>query len=129
MIDDKKIESAKEEIYEDKFLGCGEMVEAFKDEDEKEMFDKEDIKEAIGLGAEWAINELIKNLWHPASEKPRKGAKFLYQNHYNSRFYYYIDKIDDILETYPNWSSYVKHIRVIQWLYIADLFPKEGGEK
>lgn len=24
MIDDKKIESAKEEIYEDKFLGCGE---------------------------------------------------------------------------------------------------------
>lgn len=29
MIDDKNIESAKEEIYEDKFLGCGEMVEAF----------------------------------------------------------------------------------------------------
>ena len=28
MIDDKKIESAKEKIYEDKFLGCGEMVEA-----------------------------------------------------------------------------------------------------
>lgn len=47
MIDDKKIESAKEKIYEDKFLGCGEMVEAFKDEDEMEMFDKEDIKEAI----------------------------------------------------------------------------------
>lgn len=30
MIDDKKIETAKEEIYEDKFLGCGEMVEAQK---------------------------------------------------------------------------------------------------
>lgn len=129
MIGDKKIESAKEEIYEDKFLGCGEMVEAFKDEDEKEMFDKEDIKEAIGLGARWAVNELLEDLWHPASEEPRKGAKFLYQNHYNSRFYYYIDKIDDILETYPNWSSYVKHVRVIQWLYIKDLFPKEGGEK
>lgn len=129
MIDGNKIESAKEEIYEDKFLGCGEMVEAFKDEDEMEMFDKEDIKEAIGLGAEWAINELLKDLLHPASEEPRKGAKFLYQNHYNSRFYYYIDKIDDILETYPNWSSYVKHVRVIQWLYIEDLFPKEGGEQ
>lgn len=24
MIDDKKIEAAKEEIYKDKFLGCGE---------------------------------------------------------------------------------------------------------
>lgn len=71
MIDDKKIETAKEEIYEDKFLGCGEMVEAFEDEDEMEMFDKEDIKEAIGLGAEWAINELLKDLLHPASEVPR----------------------------------------------------------
>ena len=43
MIDDKKIESAKEKIYEDKFLGCGEMVEAFKDEDEKEI-------ESISIG-------------------------------------------------------------------------------
>lgn len=56
-------------------------------------------KEGFKAGAEWAINELLKDLLHPASEKPRKGAKFLYQNHYNSRFYYYIDKIDDILET------------------------------
>ena len=78
-------------------------------------------------GAKWMQEELLKSLWHPNSEEPRKGAKFLYQNHYNSRFYYYIDKIDDILETYPNWSSYVKHVRVIQWLYIEDLFPKEGG--
>lgn len=85
--------------------------------------------DGFNAGAKWAINEFIKSLWHPASEEPRKGAKFLYQNHYNSRFYYYIDKIDDILETYPNWSSYVKHVRVIQWLFIADLFPKEGGEQ
>lgn len=80
-------------------------------------------------GIDWAEKEIFKDLLHPASEEPRKGAKFLYQNHYNSRFYYYIGKIDDILETYPNWSSYVKHVRVIQWLYIDDLFPKEGGEK
>lgn len=80
-------------------------------------------------GAKWAISEFLKDLLHPASEEPRKGAKFLHQNHYNSRFYYYIGKIDDILETYPNWSSYVKHVRVIQWLYIDDLFPKKGGEK
>lgn len=77
--------------------------------------------------AKWIQEEFLKDLWHPASEEPRKEAKFLYQSHYNSRFYYYINKIDDILETYPNWSSYVKHIRVIQWLYIADLLPKEGG--
>ena len=72
MIDDKKIETAKEEIYEDKFLGCGEMVEAFEDEDNMEMFDKEDIKEAIGLGAKWAINEFLKDLWRPANEIPKE---------------------------------------------------------
>lgn len=43
MINDKKIETAKEE-----------------------MFYEGDIKEAIGLGAKWAINELFKNLWHSA---------------------------------------------------------------
>lgn len=105
MIDDKKIEEAAFDLYKNSKLDfvSSESVEGFKE------------------GAKWGINEFLKDLWHPASEKPRKGAKFLYQNHYNSRFYYYIDKIDDILETYPNWSSYVKHVRVIQWLYIEDL--------
>ena len=34
------------------------------------MFYKEDIKEAIGLGAKWAINEFLKDLWHPAKDLP-----------------------------------------------------------
>lgn len=114
MIDDKKIEEAAR-YY------CNNRYPASQD--------APFIAEGFRRGAKWAINELFKNLWHPASEEPRNGAKFLYQNHYNSRFYYYIDKIDDILETYPNWSSYVKHVRVIQWLYIEDLFPNEGGEQ
>lgn len=84
---------------------------------------------AFNEGAKWAINEILKNLWHPASEEPRKEAKFLYQSSHDSKFYYYINKTDDILETYPNWSRYVRHVRVIQWLYVDDLLPKEGGEK
>ena len=69
MIDDKKIEAAKEEIYEDRFLLNGEEI-VFDNDEKEEMFYKEDIKEAIGLGAKWAINEFLKDLWHPASEKP-----------------------------------------------------------
>lgn len=113
MIDDKKIEEAAFDLYKNSKLDfvSSESVEGFKE------------------GAKWMQEEFLKDLWHPASEEPRKGAKFLYQNHHNSGFYYYIGKIDDILETYPNWSSYVKHVRVIQWLYIDDLFPKKGGEK
>ena len=119
MIDDKKIESAKEEIYEDKFLGCGEMVEAFKDEDEKEMFDKEDIKEAIGLGAKWAINEFLKNLWHPLSEKPKKGCVFLYKTAFKG---YGLNQIFDGNE----WKYIIKYQKATQWLYIDDLLPKKG---
>ncbi len=122
MIDDKKIEEAANKHIETEYAryNSGEV--------EEEMICLGG-KDSFKAGSKWAINELLKDLWHPASEEPRKGAKFLYQNHYNSRFYYYIGKIDDILETYPNWSSYVKHVRVIQWLYIEDLFPKKGGEQ
>lgn len=128
MIDYKKIESAKEEIYEDKFLGCGEMVEAFKDEDEKEMFDKEDIKEAIGLGAEWAINELLKDLWHPASEEPRKDVSIIVEIHNDKNMFYYAwNRWQDYF--YPSWTDAVLCSRVSRWLYIDDLFPKKGGEK
>ena len=70
MIDEKKIEAAEEEIYEDRFLLNGEEI-VFNNDEKEEMFYKEDIKEAIGLGAEWAINELLKDLLHPASEVPR----------------------------------------------------------
>ena len=70
MIDDKKIEAAKEEIYEDRFLLNGEEI-VFDNDAKEEMFYKEDIKEAIGLGAKWAINEILKDLFHPASKVPR----------------------------------------------------------
>lgn len=70
MIDDKKIEAAKEEIYEDRFLLNGEEI-VFNNDEKEEMFYEGDIKEAIGLGAKWAINEFLKNLWHPANKIPK----------------------------------------------------------
>lgn len=73
MIDYNKIEAAKEEIYEDRFLLNGEEI-VFNNDEKEEMFYKEDIKQAIGLGAKWAINEFLNDLnelLHPASEVPR----------------------------------------------------------
>lgn len=122
MIDDKKIESAKEEIYEDKFLGCGEMVEAFANEDEKEMFDKEDIKEAIGLGAKWAINELLKNLWHPASEEPEnKDVDIAYLDKHCSLEVLFCERIP-----IENWEEEVSIYQIDKWCYKEDLLPKKG---
>lgn len=76
MVLDKKIEEAKEEIYEDRFLLNGEDV-IFDNDAKEEMFVKEDIKEAIGLGAKWAINEFIKYLWHPNTESQIRARAIL----------------------------------------------------
>ncbi|RHN85886.1 hypothetical protein DW657_16375 [Prevotella sp. AM23-5] len=121
MIDDKKIETAKEEIYEDKFLGCGEMVEAFEDEDNMEMFDKEDIKEAIGLGAKWMQEEFLKDLWHPSSEEPKRHSYIMFKTTNNNGFgTEYID---------CSWKAIARCLQITQWLYIDDLLPKEGGNQ
>ena len=122
MIDYKKIEAAKEEIYEDRFLLNGEEV-VFDNDSKEEMFYKEDIKEAIGLGAKWGINELLKNLWHPASEKPilRNGKGLVA---YNS------GKIDifSISFVYEMLSNYGKDCMGWKcWAYVFDLFPNEIG--
>ena len=136
MIDYKKIESAKEEIYEDKFLGCGEMVEAFEDEDKMEMFDKEDIKEAIGLGAEWAINELLKDLLHPASEVPRNdnGKILAFSKEIGYRKLYDMNAMLDETDCYTYqdmWENEVNKYRLSDWIFVEELFNLiiKGGKQ
>lgn len=135
MVDDKKIESAKEEIYDDKFLGCGEMVEAFEDEDKMEMFDKEDIKEAIGLGAKWMQEEFLKDLWHPASEEPDVRHKTIICLYEDGDIRQDYDVYDEAIthDTFLgigkfNWNDYAENEEIKKWCYATDLLPKEEGE-
>ena len=118
MIDDKKIEDAKEEIYEDRFLLNGDEV-AFDNDAKEEMFYKEDIKEAIGLGAKWGINELLKDLFHPASEVPEIGRVIIIENHYP----------DGRIEFPSRMRKSTSHNPIDgetqKWLYIDDLLPKK----
>ena len=124
MIDEKKIESAKEEIYEDRFLLNGEEI-VFDNDAKEEMFYKEDIKEAIGLGAKWAINEFLKDLWHPASEEPIEFAEVLAEAKITESINTYLSfKRNDAL--FKNWEAYSLGANITRWLYIDDLFPKEG---
>lgn len=126
MIDDKKIEAAKEEIYEDRFLLNGEEI-FFNNDEKEEMFYKEDIKEAIGLGAKWAINEFLKNLWHPANKIPKKfnhyGFAALYILQYNHQIRMVLYDKDNM-----SWKNVISNSEY--WLYVDDLLPKqEGGEQ
>ena len=120
MIDEKKIEAAKEEIYEDRFLLNGEEI-VFDNDAKEEMFYKEDIKEAIGLGAKWGINEFLNDLLHPAEEIPEQERPVLvvYKHGGYSIEYW---------EPY-NISGQVNYwtLDITKWLYVDELFPKDGG--
>ena len=122
MIDEKKIEAAKEEIYEDRFILNGEEV-VFNNDEKEEMFYKEDIKEAIGLGAKWAVNELLKDLWHQKDEEPEGYDEWILL-HYSAFNYYSLPKV----KSFKSWKEFVERAPIENWLYIDDLFQKEGGE-
>lgn len=133
MIDDKKIEAAEEEIYEDRFLLNGEEI-VFNNDEKEEMFYDGDIKEAIGLGAKWAINELLKDLLHPASEVPRNdnGKVLAFSREFGFRKLYDMNAMLDetTCRTYQEmWKKEVKAFRWSDWIFIEDLIDliKKGG--
>ena len=126
MIDEKKIESAKEEIYEDRFLLNGEEI-VFDNDAKEEMFYKEDIKEAIGLGAKWDINEFLNGLFHTASEVPRNdnGKVLAFSKEYGYRKLYDMnDELDKTTcDTYQQmWEEQVNIFKLSDWIFVDELF-------
>lgn len=113
ILDDKKIEAAARRYSE--VTDC----------------DKEEallIEEGFKEDDKWAINELFKNLWHPASEEPRKDVSIIVETHNDKNMFYYAwNRWQD--NFYPSWTDAVLCSRVSRWLYIDDLFLKEGGEQ
>ena len=128
MIDDKKIEAAKEEIYEDRFLLNGEEI-VFDNDAKEEMFYKEDIKEAIGLGAKWAINEILKDFFHPASKVPRNdNGKVLSFSKVNSNMNAMLN--ETACYTYKEKQEIrVREYTFTDLLFVEDLLDliKKGG--
>lgn len=123
MIDDKKIETAKEEIYEDRFLLNGEEI-VFNNDEKEEMFYEGDIKEDIGLGAKWAINEFLKNLWHQTNKEPEGYDEWILL-HYSVGNYYSLAQVKE----YKSWKRFVGKMPIDGWLYIDDLLSEEGGNQ
>lgn len=113
MIDDKKIEDAAKQHSEESYIS-GYFQACYKD--------------AFMDGAKWSINEFLKNLWHPASEEPREFAEVLAEAKITESIKTYISfKRNDAL--FKNWDAYSSGANITRWLYIDDLFPKEGGEQ
>ena len=106
MIDEKKIEEAAR-YY------CNNRYPASQD--------APFIAEGFRHGANWAINEFLKDLLHPADEEPNKG-KFILMEMRNGDIYaqYFVN------DEY-SWERICTMFTTTSWLYIDDLFPKKGG--
>ena len=111
MIDNKKIEDAAKQHSEESYIS---------------NYFQACYKDAFMEGTKWAINEFLKDLWHPASEIPCEGKYLVVE-------YNITDTIKDYLsfkrlEGYLgwNWIPYCKSANVTQWLYVDDLLPKKG---
>lgn len=114
MVDDKKIEEAAANYAEENQLyiedQMGDMQNGI-----------EELSEAYKAGAHWAVNEFLKDLWHPASEEPKfgKGRLLVLINGSIS-----ILNVGFVLDQLRNLHNIYG---IVGWLYLDDLFPKKGG--
>ena len=107
MIDDKKIEeAARDYIDKNGYLNkydedpCVDIEFAYKD------------------GAKWMREEFLKDLCHTIEEKPKKGRVFLYKTIFGGC------GINQLID--ENEWKYIQYREVTQWIYIDDIFQKEG---
>lgn len=127
MVDDKKIKEAANKHIETEYA----RYNSGKVEDEMIcLMGKDSFKE----GAKWAINEFLKDLWHPASEKPADNEDILVESTFGSTsyelslgMYYCIDECDEYHG--DSWEVQAAKQRVTRWFYVDDILPKEGGEQ
>ena len=118
MIDNKKIEAAARRNA-DKYRNYPTLS----DEDR----DKVSIGSFMNC-AKWIQEEFLKDLWHPASEEPREFAEILAEIKITESIKTYISfKRNHAL--FKNWDAFSSDANITRWLYIDDLFPKEGGEQ
>ena len=105
MINDKKIEDAAKQHSEESYIS--DYFQAC-------------YKDAFMEGAKWAINELFKNLLHPAEDIPEQERPVLvvYKHGGYSIEYW---KAYNISGQVNYWT-----LDITQWLYVDELLPKEG---
>ena len=121
MTDNNKIEEAKEKIFEKHFRNQNEDFVCIDHIKEPVYLDYQ-IKQAIELGAQWAINQYLEDLWHSSEEVPEVGRVVILENHYCQ---------DGRIEIVSSVRSSTSTNRISpftkRWFYIEDLFPKKGG--
>ena len=87
------------------------------------------IAEAFRKGANWAINEFLKDLWHSIEEEPKHDKQITYVRVNGIAKTIILNEEADKYNNTPFqiWHNICKNYKVACWFYINDLFLKEGN--
>lgn len=110
MIDDEKIKKAIEDYVkyssvEDEYPGT--EGNAFK------------------AGAKWAINEFLKDLWHPNTKEPDKNKSDIITLGFDNDAY--LQFKESILWKEESWRHSISRCQINKWAYLSDILPKQEG--
>lgn len=128
MIDEKKIEEAAQgaaDLYEQDLpiMSYYEDTEV----DGQHHFCQEFGAELFKDGAKWAIQEFLKDLWHPAEEEPDKSKSDIITLGFDNDAYLQFKEF--ILWNKESWRHSISRCQITKWAYLSDILQKEGGEK
>lgn len=128
MIDAYKIEKAARQISE-------KVVDAngFDDSKPTHLAFLDGHVDGFNAGAKWAISEFLKNLWHPASEKPnlKQGECCVtclvkFKNGSTELCVYFRNPEGWVCDDMSP-KDFKRNFK--GWLYIDNLFPKKGSNQ
>lgn len=127
MIDEKKIEEAAQgaaDLYEQDLpiMSYYEDTEV----DGQHHFCQEFGAELFKDGAKWAINELLKDLWHPNTEEPDKSKSDIITLGFDNDAY--LQFKESILWNKESWRHSISRCQIIKWAYLSDILPKKGDK-
>lgn len=110
MIDDKKIEEAAYRFATSQEHGeLLALIDGYKE------------------GYKDAINEFLKDLWHPNTKEPDKSkSDIITLGFYNDA---YLQFKESIIWNKESWRHSISRNHIIKWAYLSDILPKEEGEE
>lgn len=119
MIDDKKIEEAASAY------GTSNDYSVIGPDGRISL--KPELETAFETGAHWAINEFLKNLWHPNTEEPDKSKSDIITLGFDNDAY--LQFKESILWNEESWRHSISRCQIIKWAYLSDILPKQEGGK
>ena len=125
MIDEKKIEEAANLCRFEVIASMHNPYQCFEEEVDAQT---DLIENSFISGAKWAINEFLKDLWHPNTKEPDKNKSDIITLGFDNDAY--LQFKESILWNEESWRHSISRCQINKWAYLSDILPKqEGGEK